>query len=197
VRQSDAHAWPELYFPGTGWVEFEPTSAIPEIQRSAVPPPAVANPPWLKGSNPVFSAVWNFLAGIIRRAGVPALIAGLIALLGYIVWVLSAPVRLALWTSSRMVHGMYRNLVAHGRRLGVSYSSATTPEEFGARLGGKVPAGANPARRIAELYARQVYGGKGISSEERRALIKSWTGLDRNLWAEWLRGKFRRGPRGR
>ncbi len=25
VRQEDAHAWPEVYFPGIGWVEFEPT----------------------------------------------------------------------------------------------------------------------------------------------------------------------------
>jgi transglutaminase-like putative cysteine protease len=27
VRQKYAHAWPEVYFPGYGWVEFEPTSA--------------------------------------------------------------------------------------------------------------------------------------------------------------------------
>jgi len=25
VRGQDAHAWPEVYFPGVGWVEFEPT----------------------------------------------------------------------------------------------------------------------------------------------------------------------------
>jgi transglutaminase-like putative cysteine protease len=25
VRSKDAHAWPEVYFPGIGWVEFEPT----------------------------------------------------------------------------------------------------------------------------------------------------------------------------
>ncbi len=31
VRASDSHAWPEVYFPGTGWVEFEPTSAQPPI----------------------------------------------------------------------------------------------------------------------------------------------------------------------
>lgn len=27
VRQRDAHAWPEVYFPNIGWVEFEPTSS--------------------------------------------------------------------------------------------------------------------------------------------------------------------------
>jgi transglutaminase-like putative cysteine protease len=26
VRRRDAHAWPEAYFPGIGWVEFEPTA---------------------------------------------------------------------------------------------------------------------------------------------------------------------------
>ncbi|MCX7608684.1 MAG: transglutaminase domain-containing protein [Anaerolineales bacterium] len=31
IRERDAHAWPEVYFPGIGWVEFEPTSAQPAI----------------------------------------------------------------------------------------------------------------------------------------------------------------------
>jgi transglutaminase-like putative cysteine protease len=29
VRQQDAHAWPEVYFPDTGWVPFEPTVSQP------------------------------------------------------------------------------------------------------------------------------------------------------------------------
>ena len=33
VRQRDAHAWPEVYFPGIGWVEFEPTASQPSITR--------------------------------------------------------------------------------------------------------------------------------------------------------------------
>ncbi len=33
VRQSDAHAWPEVYFPGLGWVEFEPTVSYPPLER--------------------------------------------------------------------------------------------------------------------------------------------------------------------
>ncbi len=33
VRQRDAHAWPEVFFPGVGWVEFEPTASQPDIVR--------------------------------------------------------------------------------------------------------------------------------------------------------------------
>lgn len=33
VRQKDAHAWPEVYFPGIGWVEFEPTVSQPVLTR--------------------------------------------------------------------------------------------------------------------------------------------------------------------
>jgi transglutaminase-like putative cysteine protease len=40
VRQRDAHAWPEVYFPGYGWVEFEPTSAQPPLQRLEVVVPS-------------------------------------------------------------------------------------------------------------------------------------------------------------
>jgi transglutaminase-like putative cysteine protease len=33
IRARDAHAWPEVYFPGIGWVEFEPTASIRAIAR--------------------------------------------------------------------------------------------------------------------------------------------------------------------
>ena len=29
VRRRDSHAWPEVYFPGYGWIEFEPTASQP------------------------------------------------------------------------------------------------------------------------------------------------------------------------
>jgi transglutaminase-like putative cysteine protease len=35
VRPKDAHAWPEVYFPENGWVEFEPTSSQPPLVRAA------------------------------------------------------------------------------------------------------------------------------------------------------------------
>ena len=33
VLEKDAHAWPEVYFPGIGWVEFEPTGSQPKLVR--------------------------------------------------------------------------------------------------------------------------------------------------------------------
>jgi transglutaminase-like putative cysteine protease len=41
VRSRDAHAWPEVYFPGIGWVEFEPTGNQPPLIR----PSGVERPP--------------------------------------------------------------------------------------------------------------------------------------------------------
>jgi transglutaminase-like putative cysteine protease len=35
VRQKDAHAWPEVFFPGIGWVIFEPTVSQPPLFRPA------------------------------------------------------------------------------------------------------------------------------------------------------------------
>jgi transglutaminase-like putative cysteine protease len=33
VYAEDAHSWPEVYFPGVGWVEFEPTVSQPVLTR--------------------------------------------------------------------------------------------------------------------------------------------------------------------
>ena len=35
VRERDAHAWPEVYFPGYGWIEFEPTGNQDPVNRPA------------------------------------------------------------------------------------------------------------------------------------------------------------------
>lgn len=41
VRNFDAHAWPEVYFPGIGWVEFEPTGNQSPLFRPDIAEPAL------------------------------------------------------------------------------------------------------------------------------------------------------------
>jgi hypothetical protein len=48
VKTSDAHAWPELYFQGAGWLRFEPTPSGSGGQATAVQP-AYSMPPTLVG----------------------------------------------------------------------------------------------------------------------------------------------------
>jgi len=43
VRRKNAHAWPEVYFPGIGWVEFEPTGNQAPLDRP-LPPQDSNNP---------------------------------------------------------------------------------------------------------------------------------------------------------
>ncbi len=42
VTTADAHAWPELYFSGVGWLRFEPTPGGPGGQQTAVEPAYVS-----------------------------------------------------------------------------------------------------------------------------------------------------------
>src|SRR5687767_15979497 len=37
VARLNAHAWPEVYFPGIGWVEFEPTGNQNPLSRPVAP----------------------------------------------------------------------------------------------------------------------------------------------------------------
>jgi transglutaminase-like putative cysteine protease len=43
VRQKDAHAWPEVFFPGIGWVIFEPTVSQPPLFRPSGNPETAQN----------------------------------------------------------------------------------------------------------------------------------------------------------
>lgn len=58
VTSQDAHAWPELYFDGVGWVKFEPTPSrgvVPDYAQTAFAPGAPEQSPddLTPGGNPI------------------------------------------------------------------------------------------------------------------------------------------------
>ncbi len=99
VRRRDAHAWPEVYFPGYGWLEFEPTVSQDPLQRpDATTPtsgPGATNPRLARpregeegagpqntgvGSRPLALPFSRTLAGRI------GLVAGLLLLAGGVIY---------------------------------------------------------------------------------------------------------------
>lgn len=102
VRQKDAHAWPEVFFPNIGWVEFEPTASQPEIVR--LPGDQVAaNQDPLSNQLDAFSSkdMENNLAELLKERNllptgsqmdarrsyrVYLFVLGLVAILGAIFW---------------------------------------------------------------------------------------------------------------
>jgi transglutaminase-like putative cysteine protease len=190
VLDSDAHAWPELFFPGIGWMEFEPTSSMPSIRRAAETSSPVPDQGPPDSSGGPLPAVWNGLKKMIADSASPAafLLLALPAL--FLAWVLSAPLRLRTAASDRLARLVYRGLARQGRREGIRIFPETTPMNLVRRLAQRHPRQLDPLARVGAWYSRQVYGGKISDRRQRIEVIRTWTRLERALWFEWLRGRI-------
>ena len=96
VRERDAHAWPEVYFPNFGWVEFEPTGNQAALVRpeknegtsDSIPTPETLSADPITQEDPAPQPVDETPAGFFTRARIiqislaaVGLILGLIAIL--------------------------------------------------------------------------------------------------------------------
>jgi hypothetical protein len=190
VLQSDAHAWPELYFPGIGWVEFEPTAVMAEIPRPAAADTAVTNPVLPQQEDTESSTAWKWLVWLLQWSAVPVLIILMAIPLAVLAWNLAAPFRFRMMAPSRLMRSVYRRLQAHGVRQGIRLFPGITPFEFTHGLAVKNPACAAPLELMEEVYSRQLYSGKEIGREDRKEVIRHWPGVDRQLWMTWLKSRW-------
>ncbi|MBN1250471.1 MAG: transglutaminase domain-containing protein, partial [Anaerolineae bacterium] len=199
VTEADAHAWPEIYFPGYGWIEFEPTGGRPPIVRrteqedfiwpeSDISQPLVAAEP--DGERPILVIGQWLLAGV----GGLALVIGLGTAIDMAILSIGSP--------RRMISRLQRRLKRYARRLRIPLHTGDTPLELSDSLGKRlatiadahgftgvelIEPGVDEVRGLLDLYALTWYGPAGsVSAAERRRAIWLWLRLRWRLWLAWL-----------
>jgi hypothetical protein len=191
-----AHAWPEVYFSGYGWIPFEPTGGRPSIERPAQTDP-MTEPGPEPPLEPITAARTRARWGLILRIVAGALLVGAAAVVGW--WLLDLW-RLRYLPPDRAIAQLFRRLGQGGRRLDVPPEVGETPHEFAARLGARFTAlsSAGPGATtlasapeaiawLTRLYARCLFSPYEPQTAQRTQAIRTWSRLRLQLvWAALL-----------
>lgn len=205
VDGSDAHSWVQAYFPGYGWINFDPTpgystNSTPASQ--ATPPPAsTPKPKQTVGSVPTAKKgtahVQSPTNPTGNHGGTPNGGAGqtlLVVLtlgallLSFIIFLLALWLRWwrSLYPESTFIAGMYWRMCRVAGWVGLEPQQSQTPYEYSGMLSQHVPRHAGPLQRLTDLFVRERYAGqRGLSphvldemgEQVRPALRKTMTSL--------------------
>jgi hypothetical protein len=220
VREANAHAWVEIYFPGHGWQIFEATKSIdPRFIRSpgregdVVTPPGQGIDPWISQE----------LEEALRQRGLsaipsPDMVDGAIDPLDpqvpaddanaaregnalvMVVLVLGAAV--VIYFQARRSRRRWRLLPAGDRawkhltlaadRAGVGPRPSETIYEYAGWLEDQLPGQVEPIRVVADGKVWQNYSGRPLTRSGANRLEVAWARLRRPLLMLALRRRLRR-----
>ena len=178
VIGDNAHAWAEVYFPGRGWIEFEPTP----IQRV-----------FLRAESRVGSAApVPALEPEEARQRIPAVVLWGAGLLMVVLFAIVWPPR---WfRRSRhdyrwVVCGVYDKLVRRARWLGLEPEGGQTPREYLAGLASEMERRAEFSRGAGEdiasiqrAYQVARYSDREMSAEDSHRTVAAWLRLRGKLF---------------
>jgi transglutaminase-like putative cysteine protease len=157
IRQSDAHAWPELYIDGR-WLPFEPTPIRPlpaRTSESELPTPAPATTPAEQPSSALGPLIWaGVLAGVVVSV-----------LLG--IW-LGRPRR-----RRSLVTQVQTRLERDGARAGVPWPIGATLHEYGTLLTPQAGDAAESLSEVVDLVEQARYSGRPLRGEQEGRLRRA------------------------
>lgn len=199
VTEADSHAWVEVYFPGYGWVEFEPT---PSQAVYAYP----LGDTWDRGSAPLpdlppADTGWR---PSISIATARLLLAGAL-LTAVLVRVAAAAIRRRRFDVDDHIAAAYGSLVRSGQWVGISPRANETVREYWQRLRQALseeaifvstPWGrewvwqfervATPARYVLTAYERSQFGPNELGLPVARRAVQEADRLRREFALLWI-----------
>lgn len=222
VRESNAHAWAEVFFPGYGWQIFEATKSInPGFARATGNPSTVTPPrtgvdpllefeldPALRRNIRALPSV-DFIDGAIDAANPDAPTDQESARTGNVLLVAALILGAAafIWLRMRHLQRRWRLLPAGDRawqrltvaagRAGVGPRPSETIYEYSGWLEEQLPSHVEPIRTVADGKVWQAYSGQRMTRIASSRLEEAWAKLRLPLvWLairRWLRGIRGRG----
>lgn len=184
VRQSDAHAWAEVWLPGEGWTAVDPTAAVSPARVDRGSLGAVEGPrymldfPWmrnLKNSVDIVQQRWNDWvieygarqqAELFSPLGLGAITPGTLVLVLaaalFLAGLIVVPVVLRIRGPQEKDPARRAWLKFLGRleEAGVSSSLSNGPAELAAEASARLPSERGAIARVADLYTRCRYSPK-------------------------------------
>ncbi len=215
VREYNGHSWPEVFFPGYGWVEFEPTAAEMEIVRERRPDTVEPEPtldplddllddedllgPDMQtdagGAVQPASAADQTAAANSGRLGMWIGLAALAAALGVVLWRRRQPVTQR--TIERVLLDplftakLYGRLLQWAQWLRLPLLSSQTPNEQAAALVAAVPEGQAAIQSITDLYVEDLYSPHGPDQHKSEQAFVAWSALQPLLRRTWVQVRLR------
>ena len=192
-REKNAHLWVEAFFPGYGWIPFEPTAnrepldygdLTPPAQEAALPTPVATPPPVVAEPTPPPIAETPAEQPPLTPPDIlsdPARLAGWFGLALAALVAIASLVATSAWFAGfrglSPVSSLYARALRAGNWLGVPPRASLTPHEYADRVGRVVPSAEGPARVVAELYTQERYASRRPDGDALRAARDAWRDL--------------------